>query len=78
MSSKRASEGEDLDRLEVDLPTTSEDVAALRRARERVRGGFTLERVDLLRLPDWLPRPPRRRTFEGYEPFELTSEAGEP
>lgn len=80
MSSKRPSEPLDLEGLDLAVPTTPEDVAALRRARERAGGGFTLERVDLLRLPSWLPRPPRRRTFEGYEPFELTSEAraGEP
>lgn len=33
--------------------------------------GFTLEQVHLLEPPDWFPRPTRRRTFEGYEPFEL-------
>ena len=60
-----------LDRIAEDIPTTPEDVAALRRARERVSSGFTLEQVHLLEPPDWFPRPPRRRTFEGFEPFEL-------
>lgn len=71
MSSKRPSEGSDLDRLEEDVPTTPEDVAALRSARERVRGRFTLEHMDLLRPSDRLPYRPRRRTSEGWEPFEL-------
>jgi hypothetical protein len=60
-----------LDRIAEDIPTTPEDVAALRRARERSRRGFSLEQVELLEPPDWLPAPPRRRTFEGREPFEL-------
>ena len=60
-----------LDRIAEDIPTTPEDVAALRRARERVLSGFTLEQVHLLAPPDWFPRPPRRRTFEGFEPFSL-------
>lgn len=72
MSSKRASDASPvLDRIEEDLPTAPEDVAALRRARERARQGFTLEQVHLLEPPDWLPRPARRRTAEGWEPFEL-------
>jgi hypothetical protein len=60
-----------LDRIAEDIPTTPEDVAALRRARERCAAGFSLEQVHLLEPPDWFPRPPRRRTFAGFEPFEL-------
>lgn len=72
MSSKRASEeSPDLDRIAEDIPTTPEDVEALRRARQRAREGFTLEQVHLLEPPDRLPRGPRRRTSEGWEPFEL-------
>lgn len=73
MSSKRASDPNRsvLDRIEEDIPTTPEDVEALRRARERARSGFTLEQIHLLEPPDWWGYPPRRRSFEGYEPFEL-------
>ena len=71
MISRRASEPSSLDRIEIDIPTSPEDVEALRRARERAGGRFTLERINDLALPEWLPRPRRRRTFEGYEPFEL-------
>ena len=60
-----------LDRIAEDIPTTPEDVTALRRARELALHGFTLELVHLLEPPDWFPRPPRRRTFAGFEPFEL-------
>jgi len=66
MSSKRP---EPLD-LEKDLPTTAEDVAALRRARERRPLGF----VDYLEFLSRLPFPDhrvRRKTHEGHEPFEL-------
>lgn len=73
MSSRRPSEASppgDLDRIEEDIPTTPEEVAALRRARERVGGAFSLERMNDLAVPDWLPRP-RRRTAEGREPFAL-------
>lgn len=78
MSSKRASDSPDLISIEDDVPTTPEDVTALRRARERVGDRFSLERMNLLQPPDWLPRPPlRRRTFEGCEPFELSSRVGE-
>lgn len=72
MSSKRPSEeGPVLGRIAEDIPTTSADREALRQARERSRRGFTLERVHLLEPPDWLPRPARRPTAEGWEPFEL-------
>lgn len=63
-----------LDNLEQDLPTTAEDVEALRRIRKERRQvpmALTEELLRFLSPPDWLPRPPRR-TFEGCdEPFEL-------
>lgn len=60
-----------LDRIAEDIATTPAVVDALRRARERSARGFSLEQVHLLEPPGWLPVPPRRRTFEGCEPFEL-------
>jgi len=71
VSSKRSSESPGLDRIEEDIPTTPEDVAALRRARERVGWRFSLERMNELQSPSWWTYPPRRRTSEGWEPFEL-------
>ncbi len=73
MSSKRASDPSTsaLDRIEEDIPTTAQDVEALRRARERSRAGFTLENIHLLEPPSWWTYSPRRHSFEGYEPFEL-------
>ncbi len=75
MSSREPSEAPqrsaDLDRIEEDIPTTPEDVEALRRIAESRRSGFTLEQIHLLAVPDWLPRPHRRGTSEGWEPFEL-------
>lgn len=56
--------------LERDLPTTPEDVAALKRIRERPRLEFAdyLEFLSRLELPT---HGVRRKTHEGYEPFEL-------
>ena len=58
--------------LERDIPTTPEDVVALRKNRP-VRGENWLE--DLHRLTQQLPGVQealrRRKTFEGCEPFEL-------
>ena len=74
VSSKRPSENRReptvLDRLAEDLPTTSRDIQALRRARGR-NPEAPLERLDLLTAPDWVPRPTDRTTAEGWEPFEL-------
>jgi hypothetical protein len=55
--------------LEKDLPTTPEDVAALRRVREIRRISF----ADFLRFLSRYegPAPSRRKTFAGYAPFEL-------
>lgn len=69
MTSKRAFELLDFER---DLPTTEEDVAALRRVR-RITGGREPWRL-MQELHDALPpaaRKPRTRTSAGYEPFEL-------
>ena len=66
MSSKHP---EPLD-LERDLPTTADDVAALRQIRESRRISF----ADYLRFLSRLELPSgaaRRRTHEGQEPFEL-------
>jgi hypothetical protein len=57
--------------LERDLPTTAEDVEALRRLR-RPAGRSLLEHIDDLAAPELFgPLPRRRRTSEGFEPFEL-------
>jgi hypothetical protein len=58
--------------LEEGVPTTPEDVAALRRARQR----NVLSTEDFLRFLDQLPRPSRaalrsRRGPRGDEPFKL-------
>jgi hypothetical protein len=65
VSSKRP---EPLD-LERDLPTTAEDVAALKRIREGRRISFAeyLRFLSRLQLPARVPR----KTHEGHEPFEL-------
>jgi hypothetical protein len=57
--------------LERDLPTTAEDVAALRRIRESRRISFAeyLRFLSGLRMPEGAFR--RRKTQEGVEPFEL-------
>jgi len=58
--------------IERDIPTTPEDVIALRRNRPQ-RGENWLE--DLRRVTEQLPNIQeilrRRPTFEGCEPFEL-------
>lgn len=57
--------------LERDVPTTAEDVAALRRIRVSRRLSFSeyLSFVSRLRMPEGASR--ERRTHEGCEPFEL-------
>ena len=66
-----SSNGEVLKNLERDLPTTSRDVAALRRLRaHQPADPFAAIQA----LVDELPRAarvPRRTTSEGWEPFEL-------
>lgn len=66
MSSKRP---EPLD-LERDLPTTAEDVAALKRIREGRRLSFAEYLRFLSRQPSDGPSR-RRKTHEGQEPFAL-------
>lgn len=68
MTSKEPS---DLLSLEEDLVTTEEDVQALREARSTIEPGPDwLER--LTELSEMFPEDSRpRRTFAGYEPFEL-------
>ena len=69
MSSGKASDSFDLDR---DLPTTPEDVEALRRL--AVRGGSTEDYLRFLRaLGDASPETLRKRRLPvGDPPFELT------
>lgn len=68
---KTSSEHSDLPDLERDLPTTPEDVRALRERRRRPSSDW-LEELQALhdQFADPVARH-RRRTFEGYEPFEL-------
>jgi hypothetical protein len=56
--------------LERDLPTTAEDVAALRRIREGRRMTF-VEYLRFLSRQKPAAGAPRRKTHEGQEPFEL-------
>ena len=69
MSSKKTP---DLLNLERDIPTTSEDVRALRENRPKPAADW-LEQ--LTRLSEQFPNIEevrrRRKTFEGCEPFEL-------
>jgi hypothetical protein len=68
---KTSSEHSDLLDFEHDLPTTPDDIRALRQRRLRP-GTHWLE--ELQALHDQLVDPAarrRRRTFEGCEPFEL-------
>jgi hypothetical protein len=67
MSSKRA---EPLD-FERDLPTSPEDVAALKRIRESHRLEFREYLLWLSRLPWPEEKARRRKTVRGVEPFEL-------
>jgi hypothetical protein len=55
--------------LEKDLPTTPEDIAALRRAREPTPMDMAHYIRALSRLK--LPHQRRRQTHEGFEPFTL-------
>jgi hypothetical protein len=61
----------DLPDLERDLPTTPDDVRLLRERRPRPSANWLEE---LQALHDQFADPTarrRRRTFEGFEPFEL-------
>jgi hypothetical protein len=69
MRSKASPDALDFDR---DLPTTAEDVEALRRARRIPTGLPGWREVELLvaALPP-AAREQSRKTHEGFEPFEL-------
>ncbi len=71
MSSRKPS---DLPDLERDIPTTPEDIQALRKNRP-VTGPNWLEQLQALidQVPPDVARENlrRRKTFEGCEPFEL-------
>lgn len=69
MSSKEPSDLLDLER---DIPTTPEDVRTLRENRPHA-GADWLEQLQKLadQVPDAHELLRRRRTFEGFEPFEL-------
>lgn len=73
MTSERPSDAFDLDR---DLPTTTADVEALRRA--RVRGGSTEEYLRFLRDLGHVPaeRLRERRLPRGDAPFRLPDPKG--
>jgi hypothetical protein len=66
----RSNRPEPLD-LEKDLPTTPEDVAALRRIRDGRRMSFEeyLQFLSRLSFPE--PKEPRKTFASWYEPFEL-------
>jgi len=70
MSSKEPS---DLLDLETGIPTTAEDILALRESRAQNAGADWLDQVQ--KLADQFPASyrdlERRPTFEGHEPFEL-------
>mgnify|MGYP001048693818 CR=1 FL=1 len=66
-SSSRPCEPLDLER---DLPTTPEDVAALRRVQPQARWCESID-LEALRVPDWLVVAPRRSVFPDAPPFEL-------
>jgi hypothetical protein len=70
MTSKKLS---DLLDLESGIPTTAEDVRALRESRAQRAGDDWLDQLQ--RLADQFPASyedlERRPTFEGCEPFEL-------
>jgi hypothetical protein len=69
MSSKEPSDLLDLER---DIPTTPEDILALRENRPRSDPDW-LEQLQKLvdQVPDAHEIRRNRKTFEGYEPFEL-------
>ena len=68
MSSKKS----DLLNLERDIPTTPEDVQALRKNRPRT-GEDWLDQLTRMyqQVHNVEELRRKRRTFEGYEPFEL-------
>jgi len=67
MKSKRI---DDASLLDWRIPTTAEDIAALRRLRERSRSS-SLHDLNRLNPPSLFSAPPNRKTSEGAEPFRL-------
>ncbi|HET9228260.1 MAG TPA: hypothetical protein VFR31_16405 [Thermoanaerobaculia bacterium] len=69
MSSKEPSDLLDLER---DIPTSPEDIRALRENRPRSRPDWLEQLQELVdQVPNAHEIRRRRRTFEGCEPFEL-------
>lgn len=52
------------------VPTTPEDIHALRRIREQIRP-WPMDQLNRLAPPDWCPVSPRRRVLPNAEPFRL-------
>jgi hypothetical protein len=63
-----SSEPPDLLDLERDLPTTAEDIRALRENRPKWSEDWLAQ---LEATSKAFPQPTRRKTFAGFEPFEL-------
>jgi hypothetical protein len=62
----------DLLNFERDIPTTPEDVRALRENRPKVGEDFLNQLTKMYeQVPNADELRRRRRTFEGFEPFEL-------
>jgi hypothetical protein len=58
--------------LERDIPTTSEDIRALRENRLRARPDWLEQLQELVdQVPNAHEIRRRRKTFDGAEPFEL-------
>jgi hypothetical protein len=66
----------DLSWVDIDIPTTQEDILALRRAREH--GPFDLRNLNLLSATLQFPHLRQRTTTsEGWEPFTLVDPPAE-
>ena len=62
----------DLLDLERDIPTTPEDIRALRKNRPKVAEDWLTQlTIAVLQIPNLEELRRKRRTFEGCEPFEL-------
>jgi hypothetical protein len=64
--------------LELDLPTSAEDIAALRRARRRTIDPATIDWKWLSLSTQFPHLERRRRTHRGFADFELVSEPASP
>lgn len=65
---KRSNERSERLDLEKGLVTTEEDIQALRKHRPTLGEDWLRDLEEASKL---FPYPPNRRTFEGFEPFEL-------